>query len=48
MDSVTPFLIVDDLDATLEFYQFGLGFKVLYWEVTDTERTSGLSSGAIR
>ena len=30
LNSVTPFFIVDDLDATLEFYQAGLGFKVLY------------------
>jgi catechol 2,3-dioxygenase-like lactoylglutathione lyase family enzyme len=30
LESVTPFFIVDDLSATLEFYQARLGFKVLY------------------
>ena len=30
LNSVTPFFIVDDLGATLEFYQSKLGFNVLY------------------
>jgi catechol 2,3-dioxygenase-like lactoylglutathione lyase family enzyme len=30
LNSVTPFFIVDDLRATLEFYQSSLGFRVLY------------------
>ena len=28
--SVTPFFIVDDLDATIEFYRSKLRFDVLY------------------
>jgi catechol 2,3-dioxygenase-like lactoylglutathione lyase family enzyme len=30
LNSVTPFFIVDDLAATLDFYQSRLGFTVLY------------------
>ena len=30
LNSVTPFFIVDDLAATLEFYQSRLGFNVLH------------------
>jgi catechol 2,3-dioxygenase-like lactoylglutathione lyase family enzyme len=30
LNSVTPFFIVDDLAATLEFYQAKLGFSVLH------------------
>jgi catechol 2,3-dioxygenase-like lactoylglutathione lyase family enzyme len=30
LNSVTPFFIVDDLDATIEFYQSKLGFSVLH------------------
>lgn len=30
LNSVTPFFIVDDLAATLEFYQSKLGFNILY------------------
>jgi len=30
LNSVTPFLIVDDLNATIEFYQSKLGFNVLH------------------
>ena len=30
LNSVAPFLIVDDLDATVAFYQSKLGFDVLY------------------
>jgi len=30
LNSVTPFFIVDDLAATIEFYQSKLGFEVLY------------------
>ena len=30
LHSVTPFFIVDDLGATLEFYQSRLGFNVLH------------------
>ena len=30
MNSVTPFFIVDDLGATLDFYQSRLGFNVLH------------------
>lgn len=30
LNSITPFFIVDDLQATLEFYQSRLGFAVLY------------------
>ena len=30
LNSVAPFLIVDDLDATLSFYHSKLGFDVLY------------------
>jgi catechol 2,3-dioxygenase-like lactoylglutathione lyase family enzyme len=30
LNSVSPFFIVDDLDATLEFYLSKLGFRVLY------------------
>lgn len=30
LNSVTPFFVVDDLDATLEFYQSRLGFSVLH------------------
>ena len=30
LNSVAPFFIVDDLNATLEFYQSKLGFSVLY------------------
>src|SRR5215813_11922234 len=30
LNSVAPFLIVDDLGATLAFYQSKLGFDVLY------------------
>jgi catechol 2,3-dioxygenase-like lactoylglutathione lyase family enzyme len=30
LTSVTPFFIVDDLAATLDFYQSRLGFTVLY------------------
>jgi catechol 2,3-dioxygenase-like lactoylglutathione lyase family enzyme len=30
LNSVTPFFIVDDLGATLEFYKSKLGFDVLY------------------
>jgi hypothetical protein len=30
LNSVTPFFIVDDLGATLAFYQSRLGFDVLY------------------
>ena len=30
LNSVAPFFIVDDLGATLAFYQFKLGFAVLY------------------
>jgi catechol 2,3-dioxygenase-like lactoylglutathione lyase family enzyme len=30
LNSVTPFFIVDDLRATLEFYRSGLGFNVLH------------------
>lgn len=30
LNSVTPLFIVDDLAATLEFYQSSLGFNVLY------------------
>jgi catechol 2,3-dioxygenase-like lactoylglutathione lyase family enzyme len=30
LNSVTPFFIIDDLDATLAFYQSKLGFDVRY------------------
>ena len=30
LKSVTPFFIVDDLEATIAFYQSKLGFQVLY------------------
>jgi catechol 2,3-dioxygenase-like lactoylglutathione lyase family enzyme len=30
LNSITPFFIVDDLEATIEFYQSKLGFEVLY------------------
>jgi catechol 2,3-dioxygenase-like lactoylglutathione lyase family enzyme len=30
LNSVSPFFIVDDLNATLEFYLSRLGFSVLY------------------
>lgn len=30
LNSVTPFFVVDDLDATLAFYQSKLGFEVRY------------------
>lgn len=30
LNSITPFFIIDDLDATLDFYQSRLGFKLLY------------------
>ena len=30
LNSITPFFIVDDLDATLAFYQAKLGFEVRY------------------
>lgn len=30
LQNITPFFIVDDLAATLEFYQSRLGFNVLY------------------
>jgi catechol 2,3-dioxygenase-like lactoylglutathione lyase family enzyme len=30
LNSVTPFFIVDDLAATIDFYQSRLGFNVLY------------------
>ena len=30
LNSVTPFFVVDDLDATLAFYQSKLGFDVRY------------------
>jgi len=30
LNSITPFFIVDDLDATIGFYQSQLGFRVLY------------------
>lgn len=30
LNSITPFFIVDDLDATIGFYQSQLGFQVLY------------------
>jgi len=30
LNSVTPFFIVDDLDATIAFYQSKLGFEVRY------------------
>ena len=30
LNTVAPFFIVDDLAATLDFYQARLGFKVLY------------------
>lgn len=30
LNSITPFFIVDDLDATIGFYQSKLGFHVLY------------------
>lgn len=30
LNSITPFFIVDDLEATVEFYQSKLGFEVLY------------------
>jgi catechol 2,3-dioxygenase-like lactoylglutathione lyase family enzyme len=30
LNSVTPFFIVDNLAATLDFYQSSLGFKILY------------------
>jgi len=30
LNSITPFFIVDDLEATIGFYQTQLGFEVLY------------------
>lgn len=30
LNSITPFFIVDNLDATIRFYQTQLGFEVLY------------------
>jgi catechol 2,3-dioxygenase-like lactoylglutathione lyase family enzyme len=30
LNSITPFFIADDLEATIEFYQSRLGFQVLY------------------
>ena len=30
LNSITPFFIVDDLDATIDFYQSQLGFDVRY------------------
>ena len=30
LNSITPFFIVDDLTATIEFYQSKLGFEVFY------------------
>lgn len=30
LNSITPFFIVDDLSATLDYYQSRLGFKLLY------------------
>lgn len=30
LNSITPFFIVDKLSETLDFYQFKLGFKLLY------------------
>jgi catechol 2,3-dioxygenase-like lactoylglutathione lyase family enzyme len=30
LNSITPFFIVDDLEATISFYQSQLGFRVLY------------------
>ena len=30
LNSITPFFIVDDLAATLRFYESALGFRVLY------------------
>jgi len=47
--SVTPFFIVDNLAATLEFYQSRLGFSVLYKEeATRPARTSGPLWGETR
>src|SRR5579885_3549837 len=30
LNSITPFFIVDDLEATIRFYESQLGFQVLY------------------
>lgn len=37
LKSVTPFFIVDNLQATLDFYQQKLGFRTLYRGGGDTE-----------
>ncbi len=47
LNTVAPSFIVDDLGATLAFYQSKLGFDVLYkGGGTATEMTSGPSSVA--
>jgi catechol 2,3-dioxygenase-like lactoylglutathione lyase family enzyme len=35
LDTAAPFFIVDDLDATLAFYQSKLGFKILHKSGTE-------------
>jgi len=37
LNSITPFFIVDDLDATIAFYTAQLGFEVLYKGGGDSE-----------
>lgn len=37
LNSVTPFFIIDDLDATIAFYQSKLGFDVRYKGGSDGE-----------